>query len=309
MKPPIDSRQLHAFRILARTGSFTQTARELFLTQSAISHAMKALERDVGCRLLDRLGRKVMLTQAGEHLLRHAERVLAEMEQAREGLEEMGKWGRGRLRIGASATTCQYVLPAVLREFKESFPQCQLTIEPGDSRESLDAVSDRRVDLALTLEPQGEDQFEFVPLFTDDMAFVVSPLHPWASAGAVTRDEIARQNFIIYRKQSVTWRMTEAYFRAEDLVLNTVIELGSMEAIKELVKVGLGISVLAPWVARKELEERSLVALPLGRRKLRRSWGIVHWRGRRMTLAEETFVGLCRSAAEGLSDPGWTAAA
>jgi DNA-binding transcriptional LysR family regulator len=162
-------------------------------------------------------------------------------------------------------------------------------------------VDQRRVDLALTLEPQGEDQFEYVPLFTDDMVFAVSALHPWAAAGHVTRAEIARQNFIIYRKQSVTWRMTEAYFRAEDTVLNTVIELGSMEAIKELVKVGLGITVLAPWAARKELEERSLVALPLGRRKLRRSWGIVHWKGRRLTLAEETFVGLCRSATESFS--------
>ncbi len=298
MKPPIDSRQLHAFGILARTGSFTQTARELFLTQSAISHSMKALERDVGCRLLDRMGRKVMLTQAGEHLLKHAERVLAEMEQARDGLEELGKWGRGRLRIGASATMCQYVLPAVLREFKESFPQCQLMIEPGDGRALVEAVDQRHVDLALTLEPQGEDRFEFVPLFTDDMVFVVSALHPWATAGHVTRAEIARQNFIIYSKQSMTWRMTESYFRTEDTVLNTVIELGSMEAIKELVKVGLGITVMAPWVARKELEERSLVALPVGRRKLRRSWGIVHWKGRRLTLAEETFIGLCKSATD-----------
>jgi DNA-binding transcriptional LysR family regulator len=301
MKPPIDSYQLQAFLILARTGSFTQTARELFLTQSAISHSMKALERDVGCRLLDRLGRKVMLTQAGEHLLKHAERVLSEMGQARDGLEELGKWGHGRLRIGASATTCQYVLPAVLREFKESFPQCHVTIEPGDHRDSIDAVDQRRVDLALTLEPQGEDQFEFLPLFTDDLCFVVSALHPWAQAGHVTRAEIPRQNLIIYQKSSLTWRMTAAYFQAEDVVLNTVIELGSMEAIKELVKVGLGITVLAPWVARKELAEGSLVALGLGKRKLRRHWGIVHWRGRRLTLAEETFIGLCRSATEGWS--------
>ncbi len=301
MKVTIDSQQLHAFVILARTGSFTQTARELFLTQSAISHSMKALERDVGCRLLDRLGRKITLTQAGEHLLKHAETVVSEMRQARAGLDELGKWGRGRLRIGASATTCQYVLPAVLREFKESFPQCHVTIEPGDSRESIEAVDQQRVDLALTLQPQGEDQFAFIPLFTDDMCFLVSALHPWAVAGHVTRSEIPKQNFIIYKKGSVTWRMTEAYFREDDVVLNTVIELGSMEAIKELVKVGLGITVLAPWVAREELAKGSLVSLPVGRRKFRRHWGIVHWRGRRLTLAEETFIGLCRSATGELS--------
>jgi DNA-binding transcriptional LysR family regulator len=83
-------------------------------------------------------------------------------------------------------------------------------------------------------------------------------------------------------------------------VLNTFIELGSMEAIKELVKLGLGVSILAPWIAQKELAERSLVALPLGKRKLRRNWGILHWRSRRLSLAEETFVGLCRSVTDDL---------
>jgi DNA-binding transcriptional LysR family regulator len=80
------------------------------------------------------------------------------------------------------------------------------------------------------------------------------------------------------------------------MTLNTVIELGNMEAIKELVKLGLGVSILAPWVARKEIEEGSLVPLPPGRRKLQRRWGILYWRGKRLNLAEETFVGLCDSA-------------
>src|SRR4029077_19438067 len=82
MSAPLDSRQVRAFCALARTGSFTQAARELHLTQSAVSHAMKALERDVGCRLLDKLGKKVVLTEAGEQLLLHARRILQEMENA-----------------------------------------------------------------------------------------------------------------------------------------------------------------------------------------------------------------------------------
>src|SRR5881409_4512713 len=91
MKTPLDSRQLRTFCVLTRTGSFTQTARELHLTQSGISHSMKALEGDVGCRLLDRLGKKVLLTQAGEQLLQHAQKILQEMESAREMLRRLGK--------------------------------------------------------------------------------------------------------------------------------------------------------------------------------------------------------------------------
>ena len=101
----------------------------------------------------------------------------------------------------------------------------------------------------------------------------------------------------------MTVRLIEEYFQREEMVLKTVIELGSMEATKELVKLGLGISILAPWIARKEIEEVSLVALPLGRRKLLRRWGILHSRGKRLNLAEETFISLCQSACAQLQTP------
>ena len=298
MSQPLDSRQLRAFSILARTGSFTITAKELHLSQSAISHAMKALEQEIGCRLLDRMGKTVVLTQAGEQLLVHAQKILAEMESARSQLGRLGKWGSSRLRIGASTTACQHVLPGVLREFKESFPQCAISIEPGDTPEMIDALRAHRIDLAVNLEPRREESLEFRPLFTDELVFVVSPLHPWARAGKVTRDEIPREHYILYGKGSYTFRMIEDYFREDQVVLHSQLDLGNMEAIKELVKLGLGISILAPWTARKELSEKSLVALPLGKRKLKRRWGVLHWRGRRLSLAEETFVGLCESVCE-----------
>jgi DNA-binding transcriptional LysR family regulator len=301
MSPPIDSRQLRAFVILARTGSFTLAAKELFLSQSAVSHSMKALETDVGCRLLDRMGKKVLLTQAGETLLHHAEKILQEMSNSRKALEQLGKWGRGRLRVGASTTACQYILPPVLREFKESFPQALITIQPGDTRKAIELLHSNRIDLAITLEPQGEDQLEFQPLFTDELVFLVGAMHPWAQQGHVARAEIPKQNYVLYNKGSYTFRMIEDYFHQEDMVLNTVIEFGSMDAIKELVKLGLGVSILTPWIAQKELQEKSLVSLPLGRRKLKRNWGIIHWRSRRLALAEETFVTLCKSVTEELS--------
>jgi DNA-binding transcriptional LysR family regulator len=293
---PLDSRQLVAFSQLARIGSFTGAARVLHLSQSAVSHSIKALEEAVGCRLFDRLGKKVVMTQAGEQLLHHAQKILSEMETARGSLGKLGKWGRGRLRLGASTTACQHIIPPVLREFKESFPEHAISIEPGDTRAMVSALLAHRIDLALSLEADQEPQLEFHPLFTDELSFIVGAQHPWALAGRVEREEIPRQNYILYSKSSVTFRLVEEYFRREGMVLNAVIEVGSMEATKELVKLGLGVSVLAPWIARKELDEQSLVALPLGRRKLPRNWGILHWRGKRLALAEETFIGLCETA-------------
>jgi LysR family transcriptional regulator, low CO2-responsive transcriptional regulator len=295
MNIPFDLRQLRAFSVLARTGNFTQAARELHLTQSGVSHSMKALEQQTGCRLLDRLGKKAILTQAGEQLLQHAEKILDEVERARDSLTSLGKWGRGRLRLGASITACRYIIPAVLREFKESFPDHAITIEPGDTRDLVDSLLHRRVDLALCIEPAKESQLETHRLFSDELQFIVSAVHPWAQSRRVVRAEIPRQQYILYSKTSITTALIDDYFREEEMVLNTVIEVGSMEATKELVKLGLGISILAPWIAQKEIDEGSLVQLPLGRRALSRHWSILHWQNKRLNLAEETFIGLCRA--------------
>ncbi len=293
MTESIDSRQLVAFATLARTGSFTRTAERLFLSQSAISHAIKNLETELGCSLLNRQGKKIHLTEAGETLLARADRILAEMAEARRELADLNDWGQGRLRVGASASSCQYILPAVIREFKESFPECAVIIHPADTPASRDLLRRNEIDLALCLEPENDREFAFRELFSDEMRYLVSPRHPWARAGCAVRDQISKQRFILYNKASLTFRMVAEYFSREGLQLHDFVELGSQEAIKELVKIGMGVGITASWVVRKELEDGSLVMLPLGRRKLRRTWGIGHLRQRRLSLAEETFAGLC----------------
>lgn len=301
MGDPLDSRQLRVFSVLAQTLSFTRAAHALHLTQSAVSHSVKALERDVGCRLFDRMGKSVLLTQAGEQLLVRAGKILAEMEQARAELGRLGRWGSSRMRIGAGSTACQYVLPPVLREFRESFPQCEISIQPGDTPRNIQGLRAHQIDLALNLEPPQEEALEARHLFTDELEFVLSPMHPWAKAKRVIREEIPKQNYILYGKGSYTFALIEDYFRQENMTLFSTLELGNMEAAKELVKLGYGVSIQAPWTLRKEIAEGSLVTLPLGRRKLRRRWAVLSLRMRRLSLAEETFIGLCESVAEGLA--------
>ena len=301
MREPLDSRQLLAFVHLSKTGSFTLAARQMNLSQSAISHSIRALEETVGCRLFDRVGKKALLTLAGEQLLHHALKVFREMNVARDSLSRLGKWGKGRIRIGASTAACQYVIPSVLREFKEPFPDYQISIQPGDTPVILDALRRNQIDLALGLEPERTEDFTVHTVFQDELQFIMAPSHPWARANRVERSEIARQNYILYHRSSQTGALVDDYFRGERIVLNTVIELGSMEAIKELVKLGLGVSILAPWIARAELEAQSLVTLPLGRRKLKRRWAVLQLKGKRPSLAEETFIGLCRSVTENLT--------
>jgi LysR family transcriptional regulator, low CO2-responsive transcriptional regulator len=296
MNNPIDSRQLRAFVSLARHSSFTVAAKELCLTQSAVSHSMRALEEDLGCRLFDRMGKKILLTLAGEQLLPHAEEILKRMEKARAGVTKLSQWGSSRLRVCASTTACQYILPDVIRDFQKTFPKVQLNIEPGDTTEAVDLLDQRSIDCAICLEPNREERFEFRPLFSDELLFLVGAEHPWARQGRVERNEIPDQNYVLYNKGTYTFELIEKYFRDEHIALNTVIELRSMEAIKELVKAGIGISILAPWVAEKEIAERSLSAFPLGKRKLKRQWGVLHWRNPNLPLPLTQFVEACSRA-------------
>ncbi len=288
----LETRHLRAFSILARTGSFTKAARELHLTQSAVSHAMKALEQQAGCRLLDRTGKKAALTEAGELLLVHAERILSEMAHARAALEKLGKWGQSRLRIGASATACQHILPPVLREFQKEFPRCRIEIEPGDTPEMIELLRAGKIDLAVNLEPRTREPLEFHPLFTDEMQFIVAPTHPWAKEGRIAREDIALQNYILYSQRSYTGALIEEYFAKDEIVLRTTIEMGSISAIKEMVRLDLGITILATWTIAEETADGSLVALPLGKRKLKRRWGVLHWQSRRLSIQEDRFIKL-----------------
>jgi DNA-binding transcriptional LysR family regulator len=295
----LDSRQLLAFVTLARRGSFTLAAKDLFLTQSAVSHTIKTLERDTGVQLFDRVGKRVHLTQSGEQLMPHAERILREMQDARTALEELQNWGQGRLRVGASTTACHYILPTVLREFKQSFPACLIKIESGDHPRQMELLRSNQVDIALTLESEvNAADLVFRPLFEDELKFLVSPMHPWVAKLRAPVESIGSESLILYNKNSYTFRMVDKYFREEGIDLRNVIELGSMEAIKELVKIGMGAGVLAPWIAREELANGVLVSLPLGKRKLKRRWGVSFLKGRKLPLAEETFAGLCEAVTQ-----------
>ncbi len=294
----IDSRQLLAFKTLAETGSFTLAAKQLNLTQSAVSHSIKALEEDLGCPLINRLGRKIHLTEAGDIFLAAADRIHRRMQRVRADLGALGRWGAGRLRIGAGPTACQYILPTVIREFRQTFPDCQLSISPNDAKELSEELRGNEIDLALTLNPVGQDDLESQTVFEDSLQFAVAPSHPWAGRKIAPPSEIDDQTFVTYSTRSLTFELIRRHFRSEGYSFTRVIELGSMEAIKELVKIGIGVGVIAPWVAQKEIAEGSIHLLAPNRKPLKRSWGVSYVRGRKLSLIEETFIGLCQSACD-----------
>jgi DNA-binding transcriptional LysR family regulator len=298
-----DLRQLRAFVSVADEGSFTLAAKKLFLTQSAISHSMKALEESLGCRLLDRLGKKTVLTEEGDVFLKRCRRVLGELEDAGRELDGLKRWGQGRIRIGAPHSLCQFLLPTVLREFRDCFPRCEPTIEADDTARLLERMADRDLDMVLGLRPRGGVVEPYRPLFRDRMTFVVPPVHPWAETGVADPAEMANVQFIIYARATETHRLVEDHFEALGVRTRPPLVLGDMEAIKGMVKIGLGVGLVAPWVAKREFDDGSLVRVPVLGGPIEREWGIFHKADRTLSLIEETFAGIAEIVGCELSDP------
>jgi len=291
-----DVHQLRVFAAVAENLSFSRAAEVLFMTQSGVSHQIRRLEKSVGIRLFDRNARNVSLTHAGRVLLEHARRVFVAMEDAVVAARQASNPDSGVLRIGASITACQYILPEALREFRESFSDYALRISPGDGPVVARGLLDGSLDVGILVKHDRQPKLAYQELFHDELGFIVSPLHPWAKAGKANRRELSHQRMILYGKQSTTFRLIEQYFVRARAELRDWIELGSVEAIKELVKLGLGVGVAARWTARPEISNGSLVWLGLPGVTVHRTWCIAHASNRTLSLAEETFAGLSRSA-------------
>lgn len=293
MSQLLDSRQLRAFTVLASEGSFTQAGKALHLTQSAISHAIRALEADLGCQLFLRQGKRVFLTHHGRELLRHAESIQAQMTQARVSLGALDRNPRGHLRIGCTPAASQFILPTVLREFRDSFPLYNITVVPGETPDTQERLENGLLDLAINLKPRDVSRLTCHSLFEDELVFLISPLHEWRKRPPKPVD-LAAETYIVSSRNSYTFALVNDYFQKLGVRPKSFMELGSTEAIKELVKLGLGIALVAPWTVRAEIKSKELVALPLIRGRVRRQWVVMHLKCKPASLAEQTLIALCR---------------
>lgn len=292
----IDSQLLRIFSTLARHLNMSRAARELGITTSGVSHALKKLEQDLDCQLFERNLHKLSLTRAGIQFAPEADAILRQMREARKGLESMSESDRGQLRVGVTATACHYLLPPTLREFLESFPEFTVRIEIVTARTAAEAIRSQRVDLALIPQPvQRSPRTEFFPFAQESLGFLLNPLHPWALRQKVQRAEIARQRFILPERDSGSYALIESYFRREKIRIHPFIEVGNEEASKQFVRLDIGIGIFPTWVAAAEVQEGVLVTLPIGRRRLTRTWGVMAPTGRKLTFAENVFVGISRN--------------
>jgi len=296
----LDTRQLRAFQELARQGSFTAAAKNLNLTQSAVSHSIKSLETIVGVALFERLGKTVHLTPQGEILLPHVERIFSRMLCALEEISAFSQPGHGRLRIGSTVTLSQYVLPSVLREIRECFPAFEIMVTTEDTRQLLDHLGDGEIDLVIGLETAAHTRLRFQPLFQDHIVMALAAAHPLAQKQQIEPSDLAEQQYIFYNQNSETYRLLKSYFAALNVDLKVALHMGSMAAIKEMAKIGMGVGLIAPWMAERELRLGELVVRELPATAPTRRWGIYSDPQHVGSFVEGVFTGICRTVLENL---------
>jgi len=291
----IESQQLHVYVMLARLLNMSRAAEQLGMTPSGISHCLKTLEDDLGCRLFERTSRKMTLTPAGREFLSDAAEILDRMQAVREKIRSWSDWRHGQIRLGANSTACRLILPPVLREFRESFPEFAVKIEPYETRRGNELLTDGRLDLVIGTEsfPLHGMQFEF--LAEDDLQFIVHPLHPWAGRRPATREQVSAGRFIIPEASGDLFKLIEAHFKKERIEIMPHIEVAGEDAVKHFVELDMGVGIVPRWIVAKEIEEGRLVSLPLGKRPLKRRWGVFYLRSHQLRFAENLLVSICRS--------------
>ncbi len=239
----MDIQQLRVFRSAAEEGGFTRASEQLHLSQSTVSQHIKQLEQDLGCSLFMRVGKRVFITEAGTLLLQYTEKIFRDLKNAEMAVREISALQRGTVRLGTGASTLIYRLPDILSEYKRFFPNIELTVTTGTTEFLMHAVKSRHLDLAVVMSAGLHPGVGLRPLGREELVLVLHRNHPLAKRTLRPAD-LASLRFILYEKNSAMQTVIDHYFEEMGVTIQRVMELENIEAIKSLVRAGLGASVL-----------------------------------------------------------------
>lgn len=293
MKNTFDYQQLRVFASVARHLSLRRAAAEMEMTASGISRCLAGMERQWGCRLFDRSSRRVMLSKAGREFLPMVTGILEQLGLLEQRLRSREEPRPGQLRVGAASAISHLILPSALREFREACPHLKIQITLCNAPQASQSLASDELDLAVTVEPASIDGCTFAALAEEDLHFVVHPLHPWAVERRVHPNELSQRRLILPDRRDETFALVESYFREDGLSIEPLFEIASEELIKQCILLDLGVGVLPRWMIAPEIAAGRLTTLPLGRRRLKRRWGILQRRGRNPDFGEHLFANIC----------------
>lgn len=287
----VDIAKVEAFVAVATYGSFAKAATSLFLTQPSVSARVQGLERELGQRLLERTGRGARLTRAGAVFLPIADRLLRTAAEGRQALEAALSSDGGLVTIAAALSVSTYLLPDIVKSFRDEHPAARVSIRSGHSRDVLRMVLDDEAEIGLA-RGLTHPAVHTVHLGRDEIILVASPSHPFTQTREARLVDVAGAPLILFDRGSSDWVLITGFFRRGGLLPNAVLELEGIEAAKKMVEKGIGIAMLPRLAIRQELSEGRLVHIRIpDAPALGRYVDLVYRRNRLLSEIAQAFCG------------------
>ena len=284
----ITFRQLKIFEAVARQLSFTRAAADLHLTQPAVSMQIKQLEQEAGVPLLEQVGKRIHLTEAGEEMHRYARSISTLLTEIEQVFAEMKGLKRGRLNI-AVASTANYFVPRLWATFRMRHPDVTVSLDVTNRTGLIRALDENQTDLVIMGQPPEDMDLVSESFMPNPLVVIAPPTHPLAGAKHVPVQRLQGETFLAREPGSGTRSLMERVFAEKQLTLSTSIEMSSTEAIKQGVEAGLGLALLSVHTLEMELALKRLVVLNVEGFPVLRDWYIVHRAGKRLSTVAQAF--------------------
>lgn len=256
----MEIRQLRAFVAIAESGTFTAGALRVHVTQAAISMQIRQLETEIGAKVFVRAPRHVILTEAGEQLLRRARHILREHDAALDEIAELAGAERGRLRIGsASAMVLSEQLPAILKELRKQHPAAEISVISGTSEVLVDQILGGEVDVAFVSLPVDVRGIKTERLSQDQLVAIASPRHKLAKQRTISAYTLAGERLILGERGGNTRRLIDQFFAQAGATLHVAMELSRQQAIKRMVEEDMGVGIVPLQSVKEEVDKGRLI--------------------------------------------------
>jgi len=281
-------RQLRAFTEVARRLSFTAAAKALHLTQPAVSMQLRQLEQSAGLPLVEQLGRRVQLTEAGREFLRYAAGISDLLREAEDAMKALQGIGGGELSI-AVTSTAKYFAPRLLAEFRRRHPEVRLRLAVSNREAVVRALTENTVDLAVMGRPPRGLDTEAVAFAKHPIGVIAAPDHALVGRRRLPLAALADETFIIRERGSGTRNAMEHVFAERGFRARDTLEMSSNETIKQAVMAGMGIAFLSTHTIGLERRAGRLALLAVTGLPVMREWYVIHRRGKRLSPAAQAF--------------------
>ncbi len=290
-------RHLKIFVAVCEEGSITKAGQKLFMAQPTISFAVSELEKYYGVRLFDRISKRLHLTDAGRQLLPYAQHIVLMFDEMEAGTRNLDN--TGTLRIGASVTIGNCMLPGLLKNFAEKRPGVTVKVQVDNSEKIEHSVLDNRIDFGL-IEGVTHNPLLISEAFWDDeLVLLFAPGHRWEAQASVMPDELRSEPFLMREHGSGGREILEGALLLHDIEIEPAWESISTQAITQAVANGFGVAVLPFLLVEPYLAQGTLVTRPIEGIPLKRKFAIIHHKNKYITGIMQEFIGLCRAGYSG----------